>query len=496
VAIFGPGGSGKVALLEAMSGLRPPASGSVDRAYVAGDIGYVPQADTLHRVLPLTRALRYTAALRGVTDTGAVDDALRAAGLTGRSALPVGRLPDGERKLASIASELLTGPRLFFLDEPTSGLDAARDAELMRLLRRLVSEGATVVLTTNNPLDASRCDKVAVLAAGHLAFFGTPAGAREYFGADTLDEIYERLAGVGDPAEAWSRRFLRFSRTSSGVSAASLVSPAQWRAPRARGPAGPAGPVAPVAPAAPARPAAGAPLPLWQWALLTARNADVLARSRPAFAVVAGSPVAALLLFLALLRPGAFGPGVFWVVFGGFCFGLGYGLPQICAEAGVLSRERSAGVGAGAYVLAKAAVLLPLLAIADALFLVVLRVLGRLPGGGADYPGAFGALLLCSAAALGLGLLISAVVPGPPQAVAVLPAACLLQLLFAGAIVPVPAMAAAGRWISYLMTSRWAFEGLGRDLHGRPAGTDLLILAVFTVVFFAATIAVVIRKTR
>ena len=71
--------------------------------------------------------------------------------------------------------ELLTRPHVFFLDEPTSGLDPARAAELMRVLRRLASEGTTVVLTTHNPLDADRCDKIAVLADdGHLAFFGTP----------------------------------------------------------------------------------------------------------------------------------------------------------------------------------------------------------------------------------------------------------------------------------------------------------------------------------
>ena len=99
--------------------------------------------------------------------------------LTGRSLVPVGQLSGGERKRASIASELLAGPTLFFLDEPTSGLDPARGAELMRTLRGLAEAGTTVVVTTHNPSDADRCDKVAVLApGGRLAFFGTPAEAR------------------------------------------------------------------------------------------------------------------------------------------------------------------------------------------------------------------------------------------------------------------------------------------------------------------------------
>ena len=134
------------------------------------------------------------------------------------SGVPAGELPGGERKRAAIAAELLAGPALFFLDEPTDGLDPARGRELMRTLRGLIDRGATVVLTTESPLDAERCDKVAVLATGgHLAFFGTPEAARGYFGADGLEEIFERLAGLSDPAEAWSRRFFQFYRTVNGV---------------------------------------------------------------------------------------------------------------------------------------------------------------------------------------------------------------------------------------------------------------------------------------
>ncbi|HEX6450877.1 MAG TPA: ATP-binding cassette domain-containing protein [Trebonia sp.] len=532
VAIIGSSGSGKTTLLDILSGLRAPSAGTVTRA--PGNVGYVPQDDIIHLALPLARTLRYAAALREVP-LAAVDDVLRTLELTGRSLVPVGELSGGERKRASIAAELLADPTLFFLDEPTSGLDPARGAELMRALRALADNGTTVVLTTHNPLDAARCDKIAVLAAdGCLAFSGTPGEALEHFGTSSLEEIYEHLSQPqpgGHPPDP---------RTPMRARSQVIVSGARQpggTASRGGGPGDTPGPLDARPIQRPDRPSAGSPQPeraggairvLRQWLLLTRRNADILGRARLTLAILAGAPVMVLLMFLVLFRPGAFDPAhpspettvmvVFWLAFGGFFFGLTYGLLQICAEFGVLRRERFAGLGAAAYVLSKAAILLPLLAVVDAAFLVVLRALGRLPGSG-DYEAMFVTLLLSSAAALALGLLISASVSEPSQATIALPMVCFPQVLFVGAILPVPVMAAVGRWISYLMTNRWTFEALGHSLgvarlwatgrsplgppllasygatFARPAGEDWLILAAFTIAFLAATVAVVIRKT-
>jgi ABC-type multidrug transport system ATPase subunit len=505
VAIIGGSGSGKTTLLDTMCGLRPPAAGSV--RLVSGNIGYVPQDDVIHLTLPLARTLRYAAALRAVP-RASVNNVLRTLELTDRSLVPVGQLSGGERKRASIASELLAGPTLFFLDEPTSGLDPARGAELMRTLRALAEDGTTVVLTTHNPADADRCDKVAVLAAGgRLAFFGTPGEARDHFGTSTLEEIYALLDGTADPAGADAATGRLASPTPAGLRPGDDLDGLDDLDNRSD---------------APDR------RPIRQWLLLTQRNAETLTRARLTLAILIGAPVMVLLMFLVLFRPGAFDPAqpspaatvmiLFWVAFGGFFFGLTYGLLQICGEFGVLRRERFAGVGASAYVLAKVAVLLPLLAVVDLLFLVVLRLLGRLPDTG-DYGATFVTLLLSSAAALGLGLLISAAVSEPSQATIALPMLCFPQVLFVGAILPVPTMAVVGRWISYAMTNRWAFEALGHSLgvaglwangrsplgppllasygttFARPAGADWLILGGFTVAFLAATIAIVMRKT-
>ena len=133
-------------------------------------------------------------------------------------------------------------------------------------------------------------------------------------------------------------------------------------------------------------------------------------------AALAGAPVAVLLAFVVLLGLGAFDPArpgaSFWAVFGGFFVGLAYGLPQIRPELGALRAERFYGLSPGAYVLAKAAVLIPPLAVADAVILLAPSLAGRLDDGG--YGPVFVTLLLSSAVALALGLLISAAAPMPP----------------------------------------------------------------------------------
>jgi hypothetical protein len=211
----------------------------------------------------------------------------------------------------------------------------------------------------------------------------------------------------------------------------------------------------------------------------------------------------------------------FWVVFGAIFFGLTYGLLQICTEQTILRREHFVGLRLGAYVASKVTVLVPFLALVVVAMLGVLRLLDRLPARSLSTYLAMGTtLLLCSVAALGLGLLTSAAVSNVAQATLALPMLCFPAVLFSGAILPVHLMAGAGAGFSTIIPSRWAFEALGRDLDARhiladggsPLGPPLLasygdagtgaiaaywlILAAFAVVFLVATVAVLARSMR
>jgi ABC-type multidrug transport system ATPase subunit len=519
VAVVGASGAGKTTLLDALAGVRPAAAGAVrydgvdyyaDLAAFRAELGYVPQDDIIHRELPLGRTLRYAARLRLPAGTppaaidGAVADVLRTLDLTGRAGAVVGQLSGGERKRASIAVELLTRPRVFFLDEPTSGLDPAMAAGFIRQLRRLADTGTTIVFTTHNPADIPPCDQVVFLAPeGHLAFAGAPDEACRYFQTTGLEQIYQRLTERSP--QSWGERF----RTTGAAAVAEPVA----RAPSSSTMDSAARPVG----------------PLRQWSVLTRRSLDVLVSSRLTLAILIGSPVAVLLMIVVLFRPHAFDGAdpspnatamiLFWVAFGGFFFGLTYGLLQICTETAILRREWFVVLRIGPYLLAKLALLLPLLALVDAAMLGVLRATDRLPPvGWATYGSLLGTLLLSSAAALALGLLASAAVSEPGQATLALPMLCFPQVLFSGAILPVPIMTAVGRALSYPMSNRWTFEGLGHgvgldrlwaqggsplgppllasygDTFGRPVPVDWAILAGFTVLFLGWAWAVLVRR--
>ncbi|MFD8420340.1 ATP-binding cassette domain-containing protein [Streptomyces sp. NPDC059466] len=520
--IAGSSGAGKTVLLQTLAGLRVPTEGTVlhdgARPGPPGpEFGFVPQEDIIHRELPLHRTLVYAAGLRMPAGTPAesvtvrVDQVLEALGLSARASTPVHALSGGERKRACVAAELLTRPRVLFLDEPTSGLDPVTGTALLRTLSALAEEGTTVVLTTHTLADLLRGDQVVFLSpGGEVAYAGEPGALCGAFGVGTVEEVYEAVAGGVRVERAAAERVTE----GAGEGVTETAPPDAERA-------------------------GGAPSPVRprrvgvvrQWSLLTRRGTALLLHNRLSVAVLAGSPVMIVAMFAVLFRAGAFDPAapdpgstamiMFWIAFGAFFFGLTYGLLQICAELPVLRREWLAGLRIGPYLASKLTTMLPVLAVADALLLLVLRALDRLPAAGwTTYGSLFVSSVLASAAALALGLLASAAVTEPAQATLMLPLLCFPQVLFSGAFVPVPRMTGTGQAVSWAMTNRWAFEALGSgvgleslwragasplgrplldsygDSFGHPASRGWLLLAGFALLFLAVAWAILVRKCR
>ncbi|HEX5503002.1 MAG TPA: ATP-binding cassette domain-containing protein, partial [Thermomicrobiales bacterium] len=495
VAIVGRSGAGKTTLLDALSGVHPATGGTVrydgrdyyrDLARYRAALGYVPQDDIIHTALPVRRTLAYAARLRLPPDTApadlaaAVDQTLASLNLTAHAGTRVRDLSGGQRKRASIGVELLTRPRVFFLDEPTSGLDPATDAQMTRLLRRLADEGSTVVLTTHATRNALLCDKLVFLArGGYLAFVGSPQRALEYFQADTLDQIYERLDDEATP-EVWARRFRE-----SADYARAVPPPPDGAREAARSAARPA--------RGPHRRGAGVGRQLRQFAVLSRRSLDILTLNPPLLISLLVQPLAITVLMLLLFRSGAFSASydnpftasliLFFLSFSAIFFGVSYGTPEICKEGPIFRRERMVNLGIGPYLGSKLAILGPILIVNQVVMLLVLRATGRLPDHGLDVYGPLALTqILTTFAGLTFSLLISASIAAPDQALQLQPAVVIPQMLFSGAIVAVPTMLAVSKVISAVMIGRWSYEADGHllDLNGlwqssvSPMGRALL----------------------
>lgn len=486
VAIVGGSGAGKSTLMDALSGVHRATGGQVlysgadyysQQALYRTTLGYVPQDDIIHKDLPLRVTLTFAAKLRLPRDTTvaerdeAVDQSLEQLGLTAHADTQVGQLSGGQRKRASIGVELLTRPRVFFLDEPTSGLDPATDGQMMTLLRDLARSGSTVVLTTHATKNVMLCDKVVFLArGGHVAFAGPPTRALQYFDVESFDEIYTKLDEEDSPEE-WGARY----RASEDHQV--LVADGDDTGPQAA-----STPVLAVRP--------GNRLGVWmrQFAVLSQRNAELYLRNPGRVIPLFVQPVAFALMLIALFRTGLFEVDtdnptaamqmLFILSFTCFLFGLLYGIQEIVKEFPIFRRERLVNLGVLPYLLSKTVFLAPVLVIATLIMTVGLWATDRLPDAGFEMYGPLTLTLVLTAfVGLSLALLTSAAANTSQTATDLLSVWIMPQVLFSGAIFPVPSMNLAGRVISNVISLRWSFEGAGQvaDLPELFVATDSAI---------------------
>jgi branched-chain amino acid transport system ATP-binding protein len=147
---------------------------ALPRQFAEGPLG------AIFRPLHTTKRQRQTreAAMRALEHVGLVD----------RAQETVRNLSYGEQKLLTVARLLATGAELLLLDEPASGLSAGALDSVMALLRRLQSEGKTLLVVEHNTRVVQQiADEVLFLHQGHLMARGTPA---QIMADPALAEIY------------------------------------------------------------------------------------------------------------------------------------------------------------------------------------------------------------------------------------------------------------------------------------------------------------------
>jgi ABC-type multidrug transport system ATPase subunit len=471
VAIVGESGAGKSTLMMALCGFRPADAGKVaingDDLYAAmaayrSIVGYVPQDDTLHRSLPVARALRYAARLRLPPDTSAheiearIDRVLEQVEMTAHRDQRIDQLSGGQRKRVSIACELLADPVLLFLDEPTSGLDPGLERKLMMTLRKLANDGRTIILVTHATANIKQCDHIAFMAGGRMVYFGPPSQAPEFFAVSDFADIYSCCEAAADPtaAKRWHDKFAHSLQFQKYV----IERPA-------RAPAHPSMEQQTETAARARRFQASG----WhQLRVLVRRYFDLMLADRKNLALLLlQAPVIGVLLLLVSgrfsLESGRIDAKklLFMLSTTGVWFGVINSAREICKEAPVLARERLAGLRTGPYLLSKLVVLFTLVLVQSALLLGTIALRVELPQTGVILPAPlelFVTIVLTGCAGLALGLCLSALASTPDKATSLIPIVLVPQVVFAGVMF---ALHGVTEWISYAVSSRAAMEALG-----------------------------------
>jgi ABC-2 type transport system ATP-binding protein len=107
-------------------------------------------------------------------------------------------LPLGWRQKLALSVALLHEPRIVFLDEPTSGVDPITRRQFWELIYEAAAAGTTVFVTTHYMDEAEYCDRVSIMVAGRIGALGTPAELKRQFHADSIDDVFVRLARPAD----------------------------------------------------------------------------------------------------------------------------------------------------------------------------------------------------------------------------------------------------------------------------------------------------------
>ena len=203
---LGANGAGKTTAMRMFIGLLAPSSGM---ATVAGydvytqseaikrSIGYMSQRFSLYEDLTIRENIRLYGGIYGLPDRdirARSEQILARLGMEQSADLQVRAIPLGWRQKLSFSVALLHRPRIIFLDEPTGGVDPITRRQFWELIYQAAADGTTVLVTTHYMDEAEYCDRISIMVAGRIGAMGTPAELKRQFDADSMDEVFVRLA--------------------------------------------------------------------------------------------------------------------------------------------------------------------------------------------------------------------------------------------------------------------------------------------------------------
>ncbi|HEX5437831.1 MAG TPA: ABC transporter ATP-binding protein [Gemmatimonadaceae bacterium] len=208
---LGANGAGKTTAIRMLTGLLAPTSGE---ARVAGydvytqaeaikrNIGYMSQKFSLYEDLTVRENVRlyggiYDLSSREIRER--THRMLHRLGIEQVAGERVGAIPLGWKQKLAFSVALLHEPKIVFLDEPTGGVDPITRRQFWEMIYDAAAAGTTVFVTTHYMDEAEYCDRISIMVAGRIGAIGTPAEVKHQFGANSVDEVFVRLARSDTP---------------------------------------------------------------------------------------------------------------------------------------------------------------------------------------------------------------------------------------------------------------------------------------------------------
>ena len=199
LGLLGPNGAGKTTTTRMLTTLSVPTSGT---GRVAGhdilqepdavrrSMGLTGQVATVDELLSARENLRLIGRLYGLPKQyirDSTDELLERFSLTEAADRIAKKYSGGMRRRLDLAVSLIAAPPVLFLDEPTTGLDPRSRTELWEVLRGLVREGTTLLLTTQYLEEADHlADDIIVIDKGRVIAAGTPTQLKDQAGAASV----------------------------------------------------------------------------------------------------------------------------------------------------------------------------------------------------------------------------------------------------------------------------------------------------------------------
>ncbi|MEX5294735.1 ATP-binding cassette domain-containing protein [Kocuria sp. CPCC 205268] len=216
--LLGPNGAGKTTVVKVLTTLVTPDTGTAriggvdvlaEPARIRRMIGASGQYAAVDENLTGAENLRMVGRLYHLGGAAArrrAAELLELFGLEQAGNRPVKGYSGGMRRRLDLAGALVIRPRVLFLDEPTTGLDPRSRIGLWEVIRSLVADGTTVLLTTQYLEEADQlADDVSVIDHGRVIAAGTPDELKTRLGGHRVVVVLQDPARAGSAAEVLAR---------------------------------------------------------------------------------------------------------------------------------------------------------------------------------------------------------------------------------------------------------------------------------------------------